>query len=136
MSTEVDVFETATRLKVRFLSSRGFLSAEQLWDVPLRSRDDFDLNGIAKTVYATLKAAETENFVDQAPNAELGRFEVAMAVVRRVITVKLAEEEALRVAAARKAERARLTQILARKQDATLEGLSEDDIKARLQALS
>lgn len=39
----MNMFEFATRSKLRFTSARGELTAEQLWDVPLRSRDDFSL---------------------------------------------------------------------------------------------
>ena len=37
----MNIFEYATRAKLRFASSRGDLTVEQLWDVPLRSTDGF-----------------------------------------------------------------------------------------------
>jgi hypothetical protein len=49
--------EYAVRNKLRFSSSRGELTAEQLWDVPLRSKDGLDLNAVAQTANKALKAA-------------------------------------------------------------------------------
>ena len=44
----MNIFEYAARSKIRFQSTKGELTVEQLWDVPLRSRDDFNLNAVAK----------------------------------------------------------------------------------------
>lgn len=128
--------ETALRTKLRFKSTRGDLSLEQLWDVPLRSRDGFDLNSIAKAVNADLQTAREENFVDSSKTVTQTNAELALGLVKHVIEVKLDEEEDVKARASRRAEREKLLEALSKKQDAALDSLSERDIKKRLEALS
>ena len=87
-----NLFQYATRNKLRFQSTRGELTAEQLWDVPLRSRDDFKLNGVAQAASKAWKAISEESFVETAKTVAHTRLEMALEVVKYVIETKLAEE--------------------------------------------
>ncbi len=129
------IFETATRNKIRFASNRGELTTEQLWDVPLRSRDDFNLNAIAKMANKALKEVSEESFVESSKTAEHTRREVALEVVKYVIETKLTEEKTAETRAERKKEKEKLLQILAEKQDGKLSELSERDLKKRIASL-
>lgn len=129
-----NIFENATRNKLRFASIRGDLSVEQLWDVPLRSRDDFNLNVIAKGVKRTLNDTE-ENFVETTKTAEHARSEAAMKIIKHIIDTKLAEEEVARTRATKKQEKEKLLTILAEKQDGKLSDLSEKELQRRIAAL-
>ncbi len=131
-----NVFEYATRTKLRFASTRGELTVEQLWDTPLRSRDDFNLNAVAKSASRALKEVSEESFVETSKTAEHSRREVALEVVKYVIETKLAEEQAAETRAERKKEKEKLLQILAEKQDGKLSELSERDLKKRIAELS
>ncbi len=131
-----NIFEYATRSKLRFASIRGELTAEQLWDAPLRSRDDFNLNIIAKTASKALKDISEESFVETKKTAEHTRREVALEVVKYVIETKLAEEKAAETRAERKQEKEKLLAILAEKQDGKLSELSEKELQKRIAALS
>jgi hypothetical protein len=130
-----NIFEYATRNKLRFSSIRGELTVEQLWDVPLRSRDDFNLNVIAKTVNKALKDVSEESFVETTKTAAHTRLEMAMEVVKYVIDVKLTEEETAKKRAANKQEKEKLLAILAEKQDGKLSELSEKELQKRIAAL-
>lgn len=130
-----NIFEYATRNKLRFASVRGELSVEQLWDVPLRSRDSFNLNDIAKTANKALKDTE-ENFVEMTTKTTVhARNETVMEIIKHVIEVKLAEEEAAKTRAAKKQEKEKLLAILAEKQDGKLSELSEKELQKRIAAL-
>ena len=133
-----NIFEYATRHKLRFASSRGELTVEQLWDVPLRSSDGvFDLNAVAKEASRALKLITEESFVDtDVKNPERTRREAALEVVKYIIEVKLAEEEAANKRAAKKLEREKLLKILAEKQEGKLSDLSEKELQRRIAALS
>lgn len=133
MST--NIFEFATRNKLLFSSSRGALNTEQLWDVPLRSRDDFNLNAIAQAANKALKGATEESFVETKRTTLHVRLETTLEIVKHVIDAKLAEEAAAKKQADNKAERERLLAILADKQDSKLVAESEEQIKARIAAL-
>ena len=130
-----NIFEYATRNKLRFASPRGELSVEQLWDVPLRSSDDFNLNTIAKTTNKALKEISEESFVETKKTAKQIRLENALEVVKYVIDVKLEEEKAAETRAARKQEKEKLLAILAEKQAGKLSELSEKELQKRIAAL-
>lgn len=131
-----NVFEYATRNKLRFASSRGELTVEQLWDVPLRSRDDFNLSVVAKAASRAFKEVSEESFVDATRTEVHVRREAALEAVKAVIATKLGEEEAAKTRAARAQEKEKLLQILAEKQDGKLSELSEKELKKRIEALS
>ncbi len=130
-----NIFEYAARNKLRFASIRGELSVEQLWDVPLRSRDGFDLNAIAKSASKALKDVAEENFVETAKTDAHTRYETALEVVKLVIDTKLSEETVKKDRAAKKQEKERLLSILAEKQDGALSALSAEDLQKRIAAL-
>lgn len=131
-----NIFEYVTRNKIRFQSTRGDLTVEQLWDVPLRSRDDFNLNVVAKAANKTLKDLSEESFVETAKTPAHTRAEIALDVVKFVIETKLAEEEAEKKRAANKLEKEKLLAILSEKQDGKLSELSEKELQRRIAALS
>lgn len=129
------MFDIATREKYRFDSIRGQLTTEQLWDVPLRSRDGFDLDAIARGLSRQVKAAEEISFVDSTPTEDSRRLTAQLEVVKFVIKTKL-DEDAARMAAARmKQERQSLLALLDKRREAALENLSEAEIRARLDVL-
>jgi hypothetical protein len=133
--TTQNIFEYATRNKLRFSSIKGDLTVEQLWDVPLRSRDDFNLNAIAKAANKALKEISEESFVETTKTAAHTRFEAVMEVVKYIIDVKLAEEAAATARADRKQEKEKLLSILAEKQAGKLSELTEKELQKRIAAL-
>lgn len=132
-----NIFEQAARQKVRFQSTKGELTVEQLWDLPLTSKTGFDLATIGKATHRALRDMADESFVVVTkPDSAQARLELQMAIIKHIITVKQDEADE-REAAARKAqERERLTEILAKKQDAALESLSVEELQARINGLS
>lgn len=130
-----NIFEYATRHKVRFTSPKGELSIEQLWDVPLRSNDGFNLDVIAKTANKAFKDATEESFVTTTRTPAHTRLEMTLEAVKRVIEVKLADESAAKRRAENKQEKERLLAILAEKQAGKLSELSEKELQKRIAAL-
>ena len=127
-----NIFEVATRKAFRFATKRGLISVEQLWDVPLRSRDGFNLDAIAQAVNGDLKETSAESFVSTTENPERALLELAMDVVKHVIAVKLKEEEVNKNRAANRKERARLLAILADKKDGALSELPIEELEKRI----
>lgn len=130
-----NIFEFATRNKIRFNSTRGELNVEQLWDVPLRSNDDFNLNVVAKTTNKALKDVTEESFVEAAKTAAQTRLERTLEIVKYVIDAKLGDEAAAKKRADNKIEKEKLLTILAEKQDGKLSDLSEKELQRRIAAL-
>jgi hypothetical protein len=130
-----NIFEFATRTKIRFLSTRGELTVEQLWDVPLRSKDDFNLNALAKAANKAWKDISEDSFVETAKTPEHVRREIALEVVKFIIDAKLVEEATAKKRADDKVEKEKLLAILAEKQAGKLSELSEKELQRRIAAL-
>lgn len=130
-----NIFEYASRNKLRFTSSKGELTAEQLWDVPLRSSDGFNLNAIAKTSNEAVKAINEENFVETTRTAAHTRIETVLEVVKHVIGIKLADEAAAKKRAENRIKREKLLTALAEKQDGKLSEMSERELKKQIAEL-
>lgn len=133
MST--NLFEYATRNKLRFTTIRGEMSVEQLWDVPLRSKDDFNLDVVAKTVNKTLKSLAEESFVETRRTPAHARTEVMLEVVRHIIEVKLEEETTAERRAENKKKKEQLLKVLAEKQEGQLSALSVKELQKQIAAL-
>lgn len=134
--SSTNIFEFATRSKLRFASAKGELTAENLWDVPLRSSNDFNLDAIAKSASKALKDATEESFVSTATRTPAHkRLEVTLETVKHVIATKLAEEAAARKNAERRSEKEKLLRILAEKQEGELSALSKKDLQDRIAEL-
>jgi hypothetical protein len=131
----VTIFEKATREKFRYPSTKGLLTTEQLWELPLTAKSGFSLDDVAKAVNAELKTVDTESFVATEPNPAKANMETKLAVVKHVIAVRLAEDQAAKAAAAKKLEKEKLLAVLGRKQDAVLEDLTEAELLARINNL-
>jgi hypothetical protein len=130
-----NMFEYATRNKIRFASPRGELTVEQLWDVPLRSRDDFNLDTVAKAANRSLKALTEESFVETKRTPAHTRAELVLDIVRFVIETKANEENEAKTRAERKIEKEKLLGILAEKQAGKLSELSEKELQKRIRDL-
>ena len=131
----MSIFEQASRLKLRFATARGVIGVEELWDLPLQSKTGVDLDNVAKAVNRELKTTEEESFVAAATPAS-SRIALSLEVVKHVIAVRLVENEQLRTASARAAERQKLLGILGDKQDEALKALTPEQIQERLASLS
>lgn len=125
----MSMFEKASRMKLRFQTAKGWLTVEDLWDLSLAN-----LNMLAKAFNKQIKAAEEEDFLKEAAQPAVEQ-KLAFEITLHVLTTKKAEQDAREAAADKSERKKKLLEILAKKQDASLEGLSEDDLKAQIAAL-
>lgn len=132
----MSIFETATRKALRFATDRGPVTVEQLWQMPLQSKNSFDLDSVAKTVNAKLKSFAEESFVTtSSSNPAKAETELALEIVKHVIAVKLAEAADAAQAAKKAETRQKILSVMAEKQDEALKGMSMEDLKKQLEAL-
>lgn len=129
-------FEKAVRLKLRFSTPQGTISTEDLWDLPLTSgsASRANLNAIAKGISRQLKAEGEEDFVNPQPKAN-ETLQLQLDIIKHVIQTKQAENEVVATAAAKREQKARLLELIARKQDAALEGKSLEELTEMVNAL-
>lgn len=132
------MFDKATRLHLRFETSKGSVSVEDLWDMPLTSEVGRpNLDSLAISYDKQLReTAETKSFVTPT-KASIDRelLQLKFDIVHHIIGVRLKEREERAAATDRAAQKEKLLGILARKQDAELESKTADELKAAINAL-
>lgn len=123
------MYKKALRTKLRFSTSRGKLTTEDLFDLSLT-----DLNNLAIALDKKVSETPRKSFIsDIAPDTQ--EDELRFNIVKDVITLKLAERNAAQNAKVKAAEKAQLLEILHRKKNEALENLSVAEIEAKLASL-
>lgn len=127
MTTE-NLFESATRSKMRF-PFKGMISVEDLWDLSLTN-----LDSVFKTLNAEAKKSEEESLLNT-KSKEDEEISNKIEIVKYIVSVKL-DEKKKREDAKKNAEmRQRLLEIKAKRQDAALENMSDEDLDKALAEL-
>ena len=128
------MFEKATKNKYRFKTTKGFLSTESLWDIPLLSDDGFCLDNIAKAINKEIKESEGESFVIQKDHQN-DKLREKLEIVKRIIKVKLQEQEEERLKADNYLKKQKLLEVLAEKQDESLKEKSVEELQKMIEEL-
>jgi len=131
-----DLFVVASRRKFRFASERGDLSVEQLWDLPLTSKNGFNLNAVAIAVNSELKGLAEESFVETSTNPRRRELEQMLEVVKYVISVKQEEAKAAQERVAKQELKRKLQDAIAAKEGQALLDASLDDLRAQLASIA
>jgi hypothetical protein len=129
------MFEKATREAFRYPSAKGLITTEQLWELPLQSKTAFDLDNVARVLNREIKAQGEESFVDDTGNKVAQGLKERLAVVVHIINVKKTENAAAAAAATKRAERARLVELLHVRKEQDLMNKSPAEIQAMIDAL-
>lgn len=128
----MSIYKKATRLKLRFSSSKGDLTTEQLWDLPLKSETKANLNDVARVVYSSI--VTVTDFVDGGVS-DNSISELKLNIVKDIIASKQ-QELADKIKKANNAvEIAKLEEILESKEDALKAKMSKKEIKAKIASL-
>lgn len=126
--TTTNIFEYAVRNKVRF-PFKGMISVEDLWDLSLTN-----LDSIYKTLNKQVKQSEEESLLSTKTSVDT-ELEVQIAVVKHIVSVKLAEQEEREKALAKNAQKQKIMSIIATKENEVLQNSSIDDLKKMLDEL-
>lgn len=126
----MNIFEKASRIKLRFKSQQGALTAEQLWDLKLPA-----LDVIAKSVHAELASVTTESFVATIKDTRSPTLELKMEVLKHVIAVKIAENEASKNAIEKSKQKQVLLAALDEVENAEVRSMGKDELRKKLAEL-
>jgi hypothetical protein len=127
----LNLFEYASRNKVRFTTSKGVMTVEDLWDLSLES-----LNSIAKSLNRKIKESEEEDFINKSSKSKEDVVtQVSFELVKYIIDVKLSEKEERLAKKERSEKRERLRRALEEAEDRDLKSKSADEIKKMLDEL-
>lgn len=126
----MNIFEQATRLKLRFNTAKGMLTVEDLWELPLTSATGkVNLDDIARGFHAQLKESATISFVETPAKAS-EELTVGFEIVKQIITTRLAENAAAATARENKERKQRLMVLIESKENAELGEKSLDELRA------
>jgi len=128
----MNIFEQATRAKLRFSTPAGMLSVEDLWDLPLTSTTKrANLDDVAKMLDNQIKNTASVSFVNDVSEVNT-QTKLAFDVVLHIIKVRLAEQAAAKTAADARAKKQKIMAIIEQKQDESLIAASIDDLQSLL----
>lgn len=127
MTTE-NLFEIATRNKMRFPSTKGELSVEDLWDL-----SDKDLDVVYKNLKSQEAKSSEESLLDDA-NVD-PKLTAAIGIVRYIFTTKRKEKLAEKERINKKLTQRKYIDALSKKQDEAIEKMSEAELRAMIDSL-
>lgn len=124
------IFETATRLKVRYQTQNGILMVEDLWDLPLDSKVKASLNSIAIQLNRQIKDSGEESFIGKSKVDPV--LQLKFDIVKYVIDTKLSEAEDKANTLAKKQYNEKILKLIDEKEDEALKGKSAEELKKLL----
>lgn len=127
MTTE-NLFEMATRNKMRFPSTKGELSVEDLWDL-----SDKDLDVVYKNLKDQEVKSSEESLLDDA-NVD-PKLTAAIGIVKYIFTTKRNEKLAEKERINKKLTQKKYIDALSKKQDEAIEKMSEAELRAMIDSL-
>ena len=127
MTTE-NLFEMATRSKLRFQSTKGKLSVEDLWDL-----SDKDLDVVYKNLKDQEVKSSEESLLDDA-NVD-PKLTAAIGIVKYIFTTKRNERLAEKERINKKLTQRKYIDALSKKQDEAIEKMSEAELRAMIDSL-
>lgn len=128
MNNEINVFEIATRNKYRF-PYRGQISVEDMWDLSVT-----ELDKIFKTLNKQVKTAQEESLLET-KTKEDETIENQITIVRHIVSVKQKEANDRLREKERKAQKQRIMEIMADKEDEALKSKSTEELRKMLEEL-
>lgn len=134
-----DLFELASRKKLRWPSTKGLLTVEDLWDLPLTSASSsaVSLQSVATPVFTRQQELSGVQSLFEAspskPSAEKVVVDLQVEVIKYIAAKRRQEADAATLAAAKASQVAELRAQLNKKK---LEGASAEDLERQIAALS
>lgn len=124
-----NLFEKATRQNLRFTTTKGSVTTEDLWDLKLEALDTL-AKGLKKQVD---DSGDTSYIKKQSTTNETAK--LAFEVVLYIINTKLAEAEAAATAADKRAKKAKLLELIDSKENEVLGNKSIEELRAELASM-
>jgi hypothetical protein len=119
-------FKEASRQKLRFTTSKGLLTVEQLWDLSLT-----ELDALAVALETEHEKSGKKSFLIK-KSVKDKTAKLRFDVVFEVLTALAEEAETVKTAKEIKEHNEKIYQLIAEKQEEGLKGKSEKELKAML----
>lgn len=126
---DFSMFELAVRSKYRFVSKKGLLAIEDLYDLKLTDLDD-----IAKNVFHDLKQSQDVSFISNKTKGSK-ELELKLDILKYIIDIRMKEEDKKKTRNKNLETINQLKQIALRKQDEKLNNMEMDEILKEIKRL-
>lgn len=121
------MYKEALQKKLRFKTNKGMITTEDLFDLSLQN-----LNTLAIMLDKKISEAPKKSFIEELP-AEENDDELRFSIVKDVINIKLKARKDNIDKAQVDAQKKRILEILAKRNDEELEKKSTEELRAMLQ---
>lgn len=121
------MYKEALQKKLRFKTNKGMITTEDLFDLSLQN-----LNTLAIMLDKKISEAPKKSFIEELP-AEENDDELRFSIVKDVINIKLKARKDNIDKAQANAQKKRILEILAKRNDEELEKKSTEELRAMLQ---
>lgn len=121
------MYKEALQKKLRFKTNKGMITTEDLFDLSLQS-----LNTLAIMLDKKISDAPKKSFIEELP-AEENDDELRFNIVKDVINIKLKARKDNIDKAQADAQKKRILEILAKRDDEELEKKSTEELRAMIQ---
>lgn len=128
MKNEMNMFEVAVRNKMRF-PFKGLISVEDLFDLSTK-----DLDSIFKTLNSQLKQSQEESLLEVKTEQDK-ELETKIEIIKYIVQIKLDEEKVRKQAKENKEKKQKIMELMAKKQDESLQNMSMEELKNMLDEL-
>lgn len=130
----MEIYKKASKKKLRFVTNRGPLSVEHLWDLSKEEIKQLVIKAREDAKKSTGQISDEElAFLDAPAKTKATDDELRFAILKDIyLTKKAAEEKAQKKAAARENNK-KILDLIARKQDEALEKKSIKDLEKMLE---
>ena len=123
-------FKSATRQKLRFNTSKGVLSTEQVWDLGITS-----LAGIVRNLKKELNKDSDDElaFLDDTSAPVDETVELRFNIVKEIYLAKKAERDSIKTEAAKKEHNQKILAEMARRKEESITKVSDEELEKMLQ---
>lgn len=123
------MYKVASKMKLRFATVKGNLSVEDLWDLNLVALDK-----LAVAIDDEISKSPRKSFIaETTPENEVAKLKLN--ILKDIIETKMKEKNDKESEKRKQSERNRLLEILAKKEEASLENLSIEELKKKIAEL-
>lgn len=131
----MNLFEQATRQKLRFQTAKGSLSVEALWDLPLQSKANVSLDQLAIGISREVKAQAEESFVST-PTVGSTELTLKLDILKHIIQTRLDENQKAIEASETRSKRGELLELIHAKKKQALIDTPLEELEAKLATLN
>lgn len=123
------MYKVASKMKLRFATVKGNLSVEDLWDLSLIALDK-----MAVAIDDEISKSPRKSFIaETTPENEVAKLKLD--ILKDIIETKMKEKNDKESEKKKQSERNKLLEILAKKEEASLENLSIEELKKKIAEL-